>query len=95
MRANVLKGRVTRVDFPRNTVSWKIVPRVTGHRGRFSAQNWARATYCEFLNWFQKLATQHATLLRGKSSLHVDLCNTAFKLHYLLVLSLEFHGCFV
>ena len=47
--------------------------------GTFSAQHWARTTCCAFLNWFQKLATQHATLLRRKSSLQVDSCNTALK----------------
>ena len=44
----VSKGRVTRANFPRNIVSWKVDPHVTCHLGRFSAQHWIRQYVASF-----------------------------------------------
>ena len=44
----VLHGSTCNNDFLRNTVSWKVDPRVTCHRERFSAQHWVRQHVASF-----------------------------------------------
>ena len=80
----VLHGSTCNNDFPRNTVSWKVDPRVTCHRERFSAQHWVRQHVESFLISFKNtIRCCHENwqyVLRGKSMLRVDPCNTTIRI---------------